>query len=107
MTFSDIERTEKVLVELEDGTPIYIEVVQSGREDVAFDVKSFKPVAESIESIVKAVAEPIRKASPTKASIKFGLEIGIEQGSLVAMIVRGTGKANLEITLEWSREKQG
>jgi Trypsin-co-occurring domain 1 len=104
MDFGDEERTEKILVALEDGNSIYIEVAQVGKEDVGFESKSFKTVADSIESIVKAVATPIRKVSPHKANVKFGLEIGIEQGSLVASIVRGTGKANLEISLEWSRE---
>ncbi len=105
MSFSEEERTNRVLVELDDGTPIYVEVAQVGREDVSFDTKSFQPVADSIEKIVRAVAAPIRNVSPTKASVKFGLEIAIEQGSLVAVIVRGTSKANLEITMEWSREK--
>lgn len=36
--------------------------------------------------------------------MKYGLAIGIEQGSLVAAIVRGTGTANLEITLEWENK---
>jgi hypothetical protein len=46
----------------------------------------------------------LEQVKPTKASVKYGLEIGIEQGSLVAAIVRGTGKANLEISLEWERK---
>jgi len=48
--------------------------------------------------------EPIKKAKPTRASLTFGLEIGIEQGSLMAALVRGTGNATLEITLEWEKE---
>lgn len=101
--------TEKVPVQLEDGTIVYMEIAQGGgREDVSFDLKAqaFAPVARSIEAIVKAVATPIKNARPDKASVKFGLEIGIEQGSLVAAIVRGTGTANLEITLAWEREKR-
>ena len=104
MAFSD-ENTERVPVELEDGNTIYVEVVQTGRQDVAFDVLKFENVSETLTSIVKSVAEPINKARPTKASVKFGLELGVEQGSLMAALVRGTGTANLEITLEWERDK--
>lgn len=30
-------------------------------------------------------------------------ELAIESGQLTAVIVKGSGKANLEITLEWER----
>lgn len=104
MEFAERDQTDRVLVYLEDDTPIYVEVAQTGREDVSFDAKTFQPIANSIEKIVQAVAAPIRHVSPTKASITFGLEIGVEQGSLVAVLVQGSGKANLEIALEWAKE---
>lgn len=98
------ERTAKVPVELEDGTIVWVEVAQTGPGDVAFDVKSFKTVTDSIQSIASAITASLEHVKPTKASVKYGLEIGIEQGSLVAAIVRGSGKANLEISLEWERK---
>ncbi|HIK57115.1 MAG TPA: hypothetical protein IGS37_18380 [Synechococcales cyanobacterium M55_K2018_004] len=83
---------------------VWVEVAQTGREDVGFDVKSFKTVTDSIRAIASAITASLEQVKPTKASVKYGLEIGIEQGSLVAAIVRGTGKANLEISLEWERK---
>jgi hypothetical protein len=104
MTFSN-ERTETIPIRLEDGTTFRIEVVpQGGKEDIGFAAMSFDSVAQSIEGILKAIAEPVRKARPTKATVKFGIEIQIQQGSLVAAIVRGTGKSNLEITMEWDHK---
>ena len=47
------------------------------------------------------IATPIQKAKPKKATVKFGMEIAIESGALTAVIAKGSGKANLEITLEW------
>ena len=57
------------------------------------------------------IATPIQKARPQKATVKFGMELAIvprtgyanESGQLTAVIVKGPGKANLEITLEWER----
>ncbi len=105
MTF-DGDRTETIPVTLEDGTRFKIEVVPQGREDVSFGDLSFQDVAKSIEGVLKAIAEPVQKARPTKATVKFGLEIQIEQGSLVAALVRGQGKSNLEITMEWEHKPQ-
>lgn len=105
MTF-DGDRTETIPVTLEDGTRFKIEVVPQGREDVGFGDLSFEEVAQSIEGVLRAIATPIKKAKPTKATVKFGLEIQIEQGSLVAALVRGQGKSNLEITLEWDSKTQ-
>lgn len=102
MSFSD-SRSNTVPVQLSNRTRINIEVAQTGREDVAFDVKSFQGVTNAIEGIAEAITESLEKITPSKASVKFGLEIQIEQGSLVAAIVRGTGKANLEVTLEWEK----
>lgn len=102
MEFSD-SRSEHIPVRLPNETIIKIEVAQAGREDVGFNTKSFRDVTDSIEGIAEAMTDSLSKITPDKASIKFGLEIQIEQGSLVAAIVRGTGKANLEVTLEWDK----
>lgn len=93
-------RTVKVPVELY-GSIIWVEVAQIGRENVSFDVKSFKAVTDTIRSLAFAISESLKHVKPTKTSVKYGLEIGIEQGSLVAAIVRGSGKANLEVSFEW------
>jgi hypothetical protein len=46
------------------------------------------------------IAIPIQKVKPKKATVKFGMELAIESGQLTAAIVKGSGKTNLEITLE-------
>lgn len=102
MTFPEF-RSEMVPVQLPNKALVKVEVSQTGREDVGFEVKSFQGVTDAIEGIAEAITTSLEKVSPSKASVKFGLEIQIEQGSLVAAIVKGTGKANLEITLEWEK----
>lgn len=96
-------RSEIIPAKLPNGTLINIEVIQTGREDVGFEAKSFKDVTDAIEGVAEAITDSLERLSPNKASVKFGLGIQIEQGSLVAAIVRGSGIANLEVTLEWER----
>jgi Trypsin-co-occurring domain 1 len=100
-------RTEPVSALLDNGGVIKIEVAQTGREDVAFDIRPFKEVTTAIEGIVEAVAATLYKVSPSKAVVKFGIDVTIDSGKLTAMIVQGSSKANLEITLEWERSNDG
>ncbi|MBD3886067.1 hypothetical protein NDI52_17745 [Leptolyngbya sp. PL-A3] len=100
MVFAD-SRRETVPVELPNGAIVKVEVAQTGREDVGFDVKQFQPISEAIEGVVQMIAAPIQRVNPKKATVKFGVELAIESGQLTAIIVKGSGKANLEITLEW------
>ena len=105
MTFAE-SRSETVPVQLPNGAIVKVEVTKRGREDVGFDTKQFQPVADAIEGVVQMIAAPIQKVKPKKATVKFGMELAIESGQLTAIIVKGSGKANLEITLEWERERQ-
>ena len=107
MSFSGYEapRTEQIPVALPNGTIIKVEVTQTGREDVAFDTKPFQQVTDAIEGVIIAVAGTLQRARPDKASIKFGVDVGIDAGQLTALLVKGNTKANLEISLEWQREQ--
>jgi hypothetical protein len=98
--------TEKVSVKLPNGAIIGVEVTEIGREDVSFNIFSFDEVADALDGITTAIKGTLEKARPQKATIKFGLEMTIESGKLTAAIVKGSGKANLEITLEWSEQQQ-
>ncbi len=93
--------TEKIPVKLPNGAIIKLEISDFGREDVSFDLMSFDDIAPALEGITSAIKGTIEKAKPKKASVKFGIETSIESGKLTAAIVKGSGKANLEITLEW------
>ena len=97
------DRTETIQARLEDGTIVKVEVAATGgRQDVAGgQIPDLKDVGKAIEGIVEAVAAPIQKAMPSKASVKFGIDIAVEPGQLTALLVKGGGNATLEITLEW------
>lgn len=101
------DRTEWQPVTLpgNDGGKVYFEIVpRGGREEVGvLDSIPFDQVTELLASIASGIGETLEKAKPKKATIELGVEFGLEAGKLVALIARGTGKANLKISLEWER----
>ncbi len=61
----------------------------------------FDQVTATLGKIAVGLGAAIAKAKPNKASVELGLELGLESGALVTLIARGTGTANLKVTLEW------
>jgi hypothetical protein len=97
-----------VPVKLPNKTHIRVEatpVKRSGDSDVSFEsVKEALAIDNmqgAIEGIAQTVLSGLRTVAPHKASVEFGLEIGLESGKLTALWVKGSGKANLKITMEW------
>ena len=100
----DQESTQIVPVTLTDGTIIRIEARDLGgvSKVAAFDNQSFKDLTKSIEAIATTFRESLERIEPRKASIEFGIEVGLESGQLTALICKGSGKANIKVALEWS-----
>lgn len=99
------ERTELVTVKLPNGKDVKIEAtLLHGEEEVANKILSFESIGDVIEGIAGAVAAPLQKIQPTKASIKLALEVAVESGQLTTLIVKGSSKANLELILEWEKQ---
>src|SRR5947209_12815798 len=97
----DISKTEVVKAILDDGTSISIQATSLGGEErVAFGVPPFKEVTDTVEGLAKALVTTLKKVKPRAASVEFGVQVGIESGKLTALLVKGTGNANLKITLE-------
>jgi hypothetical protein len=86
---------------------IYMEVLhRGGREEVGIlDSIPFEQVTEILGVIAQNIGNTLEKAKPTKASVELGVEFGLENGQFVALIARGSAKANLKIALEWERSK--
>lgn len=95
-------RTEIIKTELANGAIVHIQATAlGGEEEVGFTLLSFKGVTDAIEGIVELVDKTLRKVKPRKACVEFGLEIALESGQLTALLVKGSGTSNLQITLEW------
>jgi hypothetical protein len=69
--------------------------------EVSGVLDQLQDVKQAIEGISQTLKSSLDQAKPSKASVQFGIELGYESGQLTAMIVKGQGKANLSITLEW------
>ncbi|RCJ23349.1 hypothetical protein A6S26_02010 [Nostoc sp. ATCC 43529] len=101
------DRTKIISFQLSDGKIIKVEVTPIGEQPVSDETRVFKQATEIIKSIAEDVASTLKDISetvkPDKFSVKLGLQIGVESGQLTALIVKGTGTANLEITMEWGK----
>jgi hypothetical protein len=77
----------------------------TGRVDVAriSDARPFSidVIRTAIEGLSHVVQEALASAKPDRATVEFGLEVGVESGKLTALWVKGTGTANLKISLTW------
>jgi len=90
--------------QLDDGTIVYIQVTSLGGEDYISDTSKllpFQEVTNTIKGIATSVVDTLKEVKPRRASVEFGLEIGVESGKLTTLLVKGSGTANLKITIEW------
>ena len=94
--------TRIVSVILPNGETLLVETeARQTLESTGFAAAKFEGVIDAIEGIALGVQSALAKVKPSKASVELGLEIGVEAGQLTALLVKGTGKANLKITLQW------
>jgi hypothetical protein len=100
-------RTEIVSVQLDDGTIVKVKATALGGDEDVLDLDKilpFKQVTDTIERIAGVMLATLKKVNPDKASVEFGVEVGIEAGMMTALLVQGTSTGNLKITLEWSKQ---
>ena len=100
-----MDERDIVKADLGDGRVIQVEVTSAGdpETDVGIrDVLSFKGVVDAIDGLTESLMEALRKAKPDKATMEFGVDIGVESGGLTALVVKGTGTATVKVTLEWA-----
>jgi len=83
--------------------PIRLEVTVTGREKVAFQSFTFEQFRETLTAIATELCSVFDKFNPSRTVIEFGIEAALESGSVVAVLVKGSSKANLKITLEWNK----
>lgn len=113
---SPSESSETVLMDLGDGlqmrvqvapeNPIEGEVSTSGSTSERGQLSPDSAFA-AIRALSKRLGDVLREVQPTKASVKYGLELEVRDGTLLATLVRGGGKTSLEVTLEWEQPKDG
>jgi hypothetical protein len=100
------ESTTLVPLELSDGTIIKVEARISGEHRVSSIPKqSLKKALRQVKSLSLDLADSLneirKEVHSTKATVEFGLEMSLETGALTTLLAKGSGKTNVEITLEW------
>lgn len=94
--------TRIITLDLANGGTVKVEATMIGDQKISvLQSRPFKEATQVIEAIANELADTFQKLKPKKASVKFGLELAIESGKLTTLIVKGSSKANLEVTLEW------
>jgi hypothetical protein len=97
--------TRAIPVSLPNGQTIRVEATALGDDDGLerpnLTVHTFDAVIGAIEGVAGAVQAALEKVRPKKTTVELGLEVGLEAGQLTALLVKGTGKANLKISLTW------
>ncbi len=105
----DDERTEwqKIKLKGEGERQIYLEVLDRGgpKEVGIMDSIPFEQITEMLAEIAQKIGDSLARTRPNKACVELGVEFGLENGQLVALIARGSGKANLKVSLEWDRSE--
>jgi len=96
------QATRVVPVTLPNGRTVRVEAtVLDPEQKVSFTARPFQDVLDAIEGIASSVASALEKVKPARASVELGVEVGLESGGLTALIVKGSGNANMKVTLEW------
>ena len=96
-----------VKADLGDGRLVHVEVRTSGDPETDVrtgDVLSIDGFIDSVDGIAQSVASTLRRVRPDRATVEFGLDVGVEAGGLTALLVKGTGAATLKLTLEWQSD---
>ncbi len=98
---------QKIKLNGESARQIYLEVLDRGgpKEVGILDSIPFEQLTEILGQIAQRIGDSLERTSPSKACVELGVEFGLENGQLVALIARGSGKANLKVSLEWDRSE--
>ena len=92
-----------VQVELSDGTKVSVEARPVGEQQIGDLTLPFQQVAAGIGALAQDISAAVQRAQPDKAQVKFALEISVQPEGLSALLVKGSGKGSLEVTLEWGQ----
>ncbi|MGB5631174.1 MAG: CU044_2847 family protein [Waterburya sp.] len=98
-------RTRNIPVKVGDDLTVMVEARDlGGEQDVStLSSLSFEGVTDTIEAVTQALATSINKVKPDKATLEIGFDIAVESGKLTTLIVDGSSKANLKLTLQWGK----
>jgi hypothetical protein len=86
-----------------DGVRFYVEARQDSMEhEVSGTLAAGLGAAmEAITTLGSHISAAVRTIEPDHFGIQLGFEFKLEQGALVAVLVRGGATASVTVNLEW------
>ncbi len=101
MSDDDVSEVEVVL----DGVRFYVEARQDTTEHEVGSTltEGLGSATDAIKTLGSHIAAAVKAVEPDHFSIQLGFEFKLEQGTLVALLVRGTTTANVTVTLQWDK----
>ena len=105
MSDGDVTEVEVVL----DGVRFYVEARQDDTEhEVGSTItEGLGSAMDAIKTLGGHVTDAVKAIEPDHFSIQLGFEFKLEQGTLVAMLVRGSTTANVTVNLQWDKAPAG
>jgi Trypsin-co-occurring domain 1 len=102
MSDGDVSEVEVVL----DGVRFYVEARQDGTEhEVGSTIsEGLGSAMDAIKTFGSHVADAVKAIEPDHFNVQLGFEFKLEQGTLVAMLVRGAATANVTVNLQWDNK---
>jgi Trypsin-co-occurring domain 1 len=88
-----------------DGADFYVEVADV--RPVAFDsdtAMSLDGVRETITALGKELAKAWAAVRPSEASVELGLNLVVENGKLIGLLVEGSAESSLVVRLTWKSD---
>jgi hypothetical protein len=76
----------------------------SSTEEEPFNKYQFASVTQTLEVFGTQIKNSLEKIAPNKAKVEFELEVAVQQGVMVGVLCKASGKSSLKVTLEWTRE---
>lgn len=103
MSDGDVREVAVVL----DGVRFYVEARQDSAEHEVGSTlaEGLGSAMDAIKTLGNHVAGAVKTIEPDHFGIELGFEFKLEQGSLVAMLVRGSATANVAVTLQWDKDQ--
>jgi len=89
-----------------DGARLYVQAVaDQGEHEVVGGkmIEGLGTAMDAIKALGHQVTEAVKGIEPDQFSIQLGFEFKLEQGTLVALLVRGGGTASVMVTLQWDK----
>ena len=105
MSDGDVTEVEVVL----DGVRFYVEARQDSAEHEVGSTltEGLGAAMDAIKTLGSHVADAAKAIEPDHFGIQLGFEFKLEQGTLVAMLVRGSATANVTVNLQWDKAGPG